>query len=163
MDEMAFPGFWTTLTRLLMAALFCGCIGLERQFHLGGRAAGLRTHVLVGVGACLFMLVSLAVGGGAHDPGRVAAQVVTGIGFLGAGTIIRHRDSVHGLTTAASIWAASAVGLVAGLGWFAGALLGTAVIMAVLWGLRGLTHGPHAPLPRLADPDDAADADEGSV
>jgi putative Mg2+ transporter-C (MgtC) family protein len=155
------PEFWETLARLLTAVLLCGVIGLERQLHVVGRAAGLRTHALVGIGACLFMQISLAVGGDAHDPGRVAAQVVTGIGFLGGGTIIRHRDSVHGLTTAASIWAASAVGLAAGLGWYAGAVLATAVVVGVLWGLRGLTHGPHALLPSLADKEGAAGPEDG--
>lgn len=154
------PEFWATLSRLLTAVVLCGVIGLERQLHVVGRAAGLRTHALVGVGACLFMQISLLLGGDTHDPGRVAAQVVTGIGFLGGGTIIRHRDSVHGLTTAASIWAASAVGLAAGVGWYAGAVLATVVIVGVLWGLRGLTHGPHALLPSLADTEAAADADE---
>jgi putative Mg2+ transporter-C (MgtC) family protein len=136
MYEFALPGFWTTLLRLLFAALFCGAVGFEREIHLGGRVAGLRTHMVVGVGSCLYMLISMALGGSGNDPGRVAAQVVTGIGFVGAGTIIRHRDSVHGLTTAASIWAAAAIGMAAGLGWYAGAFLSALVVVCVLWGVR---------------------------
>ena len=108
--------------RLLLAAALSGTVGLERDIR--GRAAGLRTNLLVGLGAGAFMMVSMLVGG---DPGRIAAQVVSGIGFLGAGVIIREGFSVHGLTTAASLWVSAAIGLVAGAG-FAGA----AVMVTVL-------------------------------
>ncbi|MFH1552492.1 MAG: MgtC/SapB family protein, partial [Candidatus Omnitrophota bacterium] len=105
------------LLRILMSALFAGCIGIEREIH--GRAAGLRTHILVCVGSTLFMLTSIMVCVnyghiGQVDPSRIAAGVVTGIGFLGAGAIIRYGASIHGLTTAASIWAVAAVGLAVG-------------------------------------------------
>jgi putative Mg2+ transporter-C (MgtC) family protein len=157
MVDIHLPGFWSTLFRLSMALVFCGAVGIEREIHLGGRVAGLRTHVLVGVGSCLYMLVSLAVGGTDHDPGRVAAQVVTGIGFIGAGTIIRHRDNVHGLTTAASVWAAAAIGLAAGIGWFAGALLTSLLVIGTLWGLRNVSHGPN---PRFHPPVEDEETEE---
>ncbi|HOS94427.1 MAG TPA: MgtC/SapB family protein [Armatimonadota bacterium] len=121
----------TTALRLAAAIGLCGVIGLERQLHR--QSAGFRTHILVGVGACLVMMLSIIVGGADHDPGRIAAQVVTGVGFLGAGTIIRQRDSIRGLTTAASVWCASAVGLAAGAGWFQGAAMATAGVLISLW------------------------------
>ena len=108
--------------RLLAATLLSGIIGLERE--RGERAAGLRTHALVGLGSCLVMIVS-AFGfedwhysPGALDPSRIAAQVVSGIGFLGAGVIIFQRDggAVRGLTTAASVWVVAAIGLAVGGG-----------------------------------------------
>jgi putative Mg2+ transporter-C (MgtC) family protein len=103
------------VTRLLLASLLGGCLGLEREIH--GRPAGFRTHLLVSLGACLFAVCSLEL----HrifgvDPGRIAAQVVTGIGFLGAGAIIREKASIRGLTTAACLWVAAALGLACGFG-----------------------------------------------
>jgi len=94
--------------KLVLSLLFGGVVGFEREAH--GRAAGLRTHILVCVGSCLIMLTSVYMFNAykdmaACDPSRIAAGVVTGIGFLGAGTILRYRGSVIGLTTAASIWA----------------------------------------------------------
>lgn len=158
MEGAIFPGFWTTLLRMLVAALFCGAIGLERQIHVAGRAAGLRTHMMVGIGAALYVLVGIGLAGHGSDPGRIGAQVVTGIGFLGAGTIIRHRNGVHGLTTAASIWTAAAVGLAAGAGWYAGALVATLVAIGTLLGLRGFTER----LERLDQPvPEAADRTDG--
>ena len=102
------------IMRLFLASFLSGLVGFERETH--GRAAGLRTHILVGVGATLFMLVSLYVAstygeGGSSDPARIAAQIVTGIGFLGAGTILRFGSSIRGLTTAASIWGVAAIGI----------------------------------------------------
>src|SRR5512138_1460619 len=101
-----------TLGKLLLAAILGGIIGLEREIH--GRPAGFRTHLLVSLGSCLFVLTSIhfytAFGNFSGtqpvgvDPGRVAAQVVTGIGFLGAGAIIRERFAIRGLTTAACLW-----------------------------------------------------------
>jgi putative Mg2+ transporter-C (MgtC) family protein len=117
---------------LVLSLILCGFIGLERESH--GRAAGLRTHILVGLSSTLIVLASIylsetAKGGFASDPGRVAAGVVTGIGFIGAGTIMRFRASIKGLTTAASIWAAAAVGLSIGSGFYMGALTATALIL----------------------------------
>jgi putative Mg2+ transporter-C (MgtC) family protein len=110
--------------KLLLAVIFGGVVGWQRETH--DRPAGLRTHVLVSVGSCTYMLVSLRTPG---DPGRIAAQVATGMGFLGAGTIIRHGNIVRGLTTAASLWAVAAVGLCIGRG---GMALSVAAITTVL-------------------------------
>ena len=115
---------------LLLSLILCGLIGLERESH--GRAAGLRTHILVGISSTLIILTSIYMSSGRgiiSDPGRVAAGVVTGIGFIGAGTIMRFRASIKGLTTAASIWAAAAVGLAIGSGFYLGALVTTAMIL----------------------------------
>ncbi len=117
---------------LLLSLILCGLIGLERESH--GRAAGLRTHILVGISSTLLVLTSIYMSrssgsGIVSDPGRVAAGIVTGIGFIGAGTIMRFRASIKGLTTAASIWAAAAVGLAVGSGFYLGALVTTALIL----------------------------------
>ncbi len=127
--------------RLAMAAALGSVIGLERERLLW--AAGLRTHMLVCTGACLFMLVSAFgfgdVAGQSHvvlDPSRVAAQVVSGIGFLGAGTILLRGEMLKGLTTAASIWAVAAIGLASGGGLYVPALAATAIVFAILAGVK---------------------------
>ena len=118
-------------------------LGLERE--LREREAGLRTHLLVSVGSALFTLVSaygfhafLASGQSVvrADPSRIAAQIVTGIGFLGAGAIIRQGLSVRGLTTAATLWVVAAIGLAAGAGYYSAAVITTAVALVSLWPLR---------------------------
>ncbi|MGB2630755.1 MAG: MgtC/SapB family protein [Candidatus Omnitrophota bacterium] len=124
------------LVRLFLAALFGAFVGLEREIH--GRAAGLRTHILVALGSALFMITSLLVGAsyghlGDVDPSRIAAGVVTGIGFLGAGAIIRFGASIRGLTTAASIWAVAAIGLAVGTGLYVAAGFTTFLVVAVLF------------------------------
>jgi putative Mg2+ transporter-C (MgtC) family protein len=131
---------WELILRLLAAAVFGSVIGFERERAV--RAAGLRTHMLVCVGSCLVMVVS-AYGFSSvlseHvvlDPSRVAAQVVSGIGFLGAGSIILRKESVRGLTTAASIWATAAIGLAAGGGLYTAAVASTAIILLILAGLK---------------------------
>jgi len=106
------------ILRLLLACVLGGLIGYEREAH--GRPAGLRTHILVCIGAAMFTIISGAYSGQNADPGRVASQVVTGIGFLGAGTIIRQGSIIKGLTTAASLWTTAAIGMavgVVGVGW----------------------------------------------
>ena len=106
------------VVRLVIALLIGGAIGLEREFK--GKPAGMRTNILICVGSCLIMIVSIQIARTAPqtgDPARIAAQVVTGIGFLGAGTIIRSRFHIVGLTTAATIWALSAIGLAIGAGY----------------------------------------------
>ena len=127
------------LCRLLLASFLGGLIGLEREIH--GRPAGFRTHLLVSLGSCLFTITSIEIyrifgnfAGGAVgvDPGRVAAQVVTGIGFLGAGAIIRERASIRGLTTAACLWVAAALGVTCGIGLFWLAVSVTLVALANL-------------------------------
>lgn len=122
------------IIRLLLATVLSGLIGFERERH--GRAAGLRTHMLVCVGAALVMLTAMHLMTFSEaDPGRFAAQVVSGIGFLGAGTIIRSRASVRGLTTAASLWAVAGVGLAVGSGFFVGAIAATIIMLVVLLAL----------------------------
>jgi putative Mg2+ transporter-C (MgtC) family protein len=124
------------LLRLALAGALGGLIGLERE--LREREAGLRTHLLVSVGAALFTIVG-AYGFSSFrltDPTRVAAQIVTGIGFLGAGAIIRQGFSIRGLTTAATLWVVAAVGLAAGAGYYSCALITTALVLFALWPLR---------------------------
>jgi putative Mg2+ transporter-C (MgtC) family protein len=122
--------FLTTAIRLILAFVLGSLIGLERE-RKGGHA-GLRTHILVCVGSALIMLTSIYVfelyqGKTGIDPGRIAAGVVTGIGFLGAGTIIRGSSGIKGLTTAASVWASAAIGLAVGCGYISAALIGTLI------------------------------------
>ncbi len=135
------PSDLEMLGRLLLTLVLSGLIGLERQVHR--RDAGLRTHILVALGSCLIMLTSIYVfdiykDQVALDPVRIAAGVVTGIGFLGAGTIIREPDGVKGLTTAASLWVVSAIGLAAGIGFNKMAILATILVLIVLHFLRYL-------------------------
>jgi putative Mg2+ transporter-C (MgtC) family protein len=125
--------------RLLLTLVLSGLIGLERQVHR--RDAGLRTHILVALGSCLIMLTSLYVfdiykDQVALDPVRIAAGVVTGIGFLGAGTIIRESDGVRGLTTAASLWVVAGIGLAVGVGFNKIAIYTTFLVLMVLHFLR---------------------------
>ena len=131
------------LARLVVAGVLAGAIGTEREIR--EREAGLRTHLLVGVGAALFTIVSAYAwtdfnfssrDGVTYDPTRIAAQIVTGIGFLGAGAIIRHGLSVRGLTTAASLWVVAAIGMAAGAGYYSGAIIATVVVLVSLWPLR---------------------------
>jgi putative Mg2+ transporter-C (MgtC) family protein len=131
---------WELVGRLAAAALLGSAIGFERERAL--RAAGLRTHMLVCVGSCLVMIVS-AYGFNSVlservvlDPSRMAAQVVSGIGFLGAGAIILRKDSVRGLTTAASVWATAAIGLASGAGLYVAAAASTVIILVILAGLK---------------------------
>lgn len=121
--------------RLILAAVLSGLVGFERETH--GRAAGFRTHILVCVGAALITMVSMYMaeiyqGIAQADPGRIAAQIVTGVGFLGAGTILRFRASVRGLTTAASLWTAAGIGMATGCGFFQGAMFATVVVLVCL-------------------------------
>jgi putative Mg2+ transporter-C (MgtC) family protein len=122
--------------RLALALTVGAVIGLERERR--GRPAGLRTFILVALGSCLFMLVSIYVANlnGRGDPARIAAQVVTGIGFLGGGLLLRTGDTVRGLTTAAGIWAVAALGLAAGAGMYTVTVVGTALVLIVLAVLR---------------------------
>ncbi|CAB3970333.1 methyltransferase [Burkholderia cenocepacia] len=129
------------VSRLLLAALLGSIVGIERE-RLSW-AAGLRTHMLVAVGAALVMVVS-AFGFAdiqnaknvSLDPSRVAAQVVSGIGFLGAGSIMLRGEIIRGLTTAASLWVVAAVGLAVGGGMYVAAIAATAIVLAILAGLK---------------------------
>ena len=121
------------LMRLIVATLLGGLVGMERQIH--HKPAGLRTHILVSIGACMCMIVGISINkefGDGIDPSRIAAQVVSGIGFLGAGTIMVTKASVKGLTTAASIWATSALGLAIGNGMFFAASVAAVIMVTVL-------------------------------
>lgn len=119
--------------KLLIAILAGGGIGLEREFRR--KPAGLRTNILICVGSAMLMDLSIAIAADGGDPGRIAAQVVTGIGFLGAGTILHTRGTITGLTSAATIWVVAAIGLTAGAGLHFEALAATATVMVVLRGL----------------------------
>ncbi len=132
---------WELVVRLLLAVVLCGLVGLERETR--GQAAGLRTHVVVGLGAALFTVVS-AYGfadAGVSDPTRIAAQIVSGIGFLGAGAILRTGGSVRGLTTAGTLWVVAALGMAAGAGAYAAAIAATLVLVPAIVVLRSL-RGP---------------------
>ena len=132
------PSDLELLGRLLLAAVLGGAIGAERE--LNDQAAGLRTHMLLTIGACLFTLVSAyGFGSGPRDPSRLAAQIVTGIGFLGGGAIVRHGLTVKGLTTAASIWATASVGVAVGAGQYVLGVGGAVLVSVTLLGLRRLS------------------------
>ncbi|MFH0771454.1 MAG: MgtC/SapB family protein [Candidatus Omnitrophota bacterium] len=125
--------------RLLLAAFLSGLVGYEREIH--GRLAGFRTHILVCVGSTLIMLTSMHIfdvyrGLVTPDPARIAAQVVSGIGFLGAGTIIRFKASVRGLTTAASLWTVAGIGLAVGSGLYLPAVTTTIIVLMTLFFLN---------------------------
>jgi putative Mg2+ transporter-C (MgtC) family protein len=133
--------WWDVLLRVAVAAGLGGAIGIERE--LREREAGFRTHLLVSVGAALFTLVSayawgdFVFGGGVtFDPTRVAAQIVTGIGFLGAGAIIRQGLTVRGLTTAATLWVVAAIGMASGAGYYTAAVISTVLVLLTLGPLR---------------------------
>lgn len=132
----ATPSEIEQLARLALAAGLGGVIGTERE--LADQPAGLRTHMLLSIGACLFTVVSAYAFGSGGDPSRLAAQIVTGVGFLGGGAILRHGASIRGLTTAASIWATCAVGVAVGTGRYVLSLGGTVLILATLVVLRAL-------------------------
>ena len=147
------------IQRLLTAALLGSILGFERE--LRQKSAGLRTNILIAIGSALFTLMSyeLAAEAGGADPGRVAAQIVTGIGFLGAGAIMRNNGGVQGLTTAATVWVNAAVGVAAGGGEYHLAFIATGITVAVLLVLQPLeglierrfakpdrsTHRPNSP------------------
>jgi len=127
------------IMRLVLSVFLGGVIGLERQLHR--RTAGLRTHILVCLGSCLIMLTSMYVfdiysNRVALDPARIASGVITGIGFLGAGAIIREREGVRGLTTAASLWMVAGIGLAVGCGFRNAAIYTTILAFVALYLLR---------------------------
>ena len=136
---------WEGVVRLLLVVVLAGAVGLERE--LRDQEAGLRTHMLVGLGAALFVITGnfawseLEFGndvGVVLDPSRVVAYVITGIGFLGAGTIIKHGINIKGLTTAASLWVVAAVGVTVGAGEYGLGIVATAIVLLSLWPMRKL-------------------------
>jgi len=125
------------LWRLLAATVMGAAIGIEREYH--AKEAGIRTHLLVALGSCLFMILSaygfdafLAKEHTSFDPSRIASQVVTGIGFIGAGTIILQKQMVRGLTTAAGLWVTAAIGLACGIGMYVIAVVTTVLVLVSL-------------------------------
>ena len=118
------------ILKLVLSTVLGGIIGFERE--VGNRPAGLKTHILVSIGATLIMLVSKYGFGHGADPARLAAQVVSGIGFLGAGTILRTGNTVQGLTTAASLWVCAGIGLAIGSGFYFGAVISVILVMLSL-------------------------------
>jgi putative Mg2+ transporter-C (MgtC) family protein len=128
--------------RMLIAAILGAGIGFEREIH--DHPAGMRTHLLVALGSAIFTELSIfgfgaaAGGSGAVDPTRIAAQIVSGIGFLGAGAILKYGTSIRGLTTAASLWATAAVGMAVGAGSWIVAVVGAAIILFSLWPLNSV-------------------------
>lgn len=134
--------FYDYIMRLLVALVIGGVVGLERELH--GKPAGIRTNMLMCIGACLIMIISIEVSRTAAstaDPGRIAAQVITGVGFLCAGTIIRSRFHVSGLTTAATIWVLAALGLAIGAGYILLSVVGAALITITLVFVRYVESG----------------------
>ena len=117
-----------TLIRIILALILGFAIGFERKMRF--KEAGPRTHTIVCIGSCLFTLLSVKAFAGA-DPARIAAQIVPGIGFIGAGMIFYHKETIHGLTTAAGIWATAAIGMAAGAGWYIVSIIATALIIFV--------------------------------
>jgi putative Mg2+ transporter-C (MgtC) family protein len=134
--------------RLLAGAVLGAAVGAEREIH--GHSAGMRTHLLVAVGAAMFTVLGIFAfgatdGPGGADPSRIAAQIVSGIGFLGAGAILKDGLSIRGLTTAASLWAVAAVGMSVGAGQYLIALVGTVIILVSLWPLNLIADRLHSP------------------
>ncbi len=133
---------WQVLLRLGCAMLIGGVVGTEREYT--HRPAGMRTHMLVAIGACAVMLTSQMIFtqyrayGATPDPARLSAQVITGMGFLGAGTIMKEGVTIKGLTTAASIWATACMGIAVGGGYYSVALIGAAFMMITLVVFEGL-------------------------
>ena len=125
------PEMHVLITRIVIAGFLGGIIGAEREFR--AKIAGTRTHLLVAVGAALMMIVSRYGFDGQGDPGRVAAQIVSGIGFIGAGAIMVNKHAVHGLTTAAGIWVAAGIGMAVASGMYA---IGIATTLISLVGLE---------------------------
>lgn len=134
--------------RLLAGAVLGAAVGAEREIH--GHPAGMRTHLLVAVGSAMFTVLGIFAFAAPNapvssDPARIAAQIVSGIGFLGAGAILKDGLSIRGLTTAASLWAVAAVGMSAGAGEYVIALVGTVIILVSLWPLNRIADRLHSP------------------
>jgi putative Mg2+ transporter-C (MgtC) family protein len=121
---------WNFILRICAAGILGGLIGLEREFR--AKEAGVRTHFIVALGSALFMIISQFAFSGRFDAARVAAQVVSGIGFIGAGVIIFQKNAVRGLTTAAGLWVAAAIGMAAGAGMYIVATAATVMVVVCL-------------------------------
>ncbi len=117
------------ILRLFLALVLGLAIGFERKMRF--KEAGIRTHTIVSMGSCLFMLISMFAFEGEADAARIAAQIVSGIGFLGAGMIFYHKETIHGLTTAAGIWTTAAIGMASGAGWYIISIVATVLIILI--------------------------------
>ncbi|MEX1307417.1 MAG: MgtC/SapB family protein [Eubacteriales bacterium] len=135
--------FWDIMLRLAIALAAGASIGTQREYKKG-TSAGLRTHSLVSLGACLAMLTNeflyIKFGGSSTDIARMAAYVISGIGFLGAGSIIKDGIRVRGLTTAAGLWVVACLGITAGAGFYSATAIGTALVFIVMWSLKTLEY-----------------------
>ena len=141
------------LVRLVLAVVLGALIGFDRETR--AKPAGLRTFAIVSLGACIFTLVGVMAFTGAAETSRVVSTIITGVGFLGAGTIIQRRSGVLGLTTAAGIWAAAGIGMAVGIGLYTLAVGGTLSIVAALWVLGWLAER----VPKSPDDLDAGEDD----
>ncbi len=142
--------FFLVFACILAAALFAGIIGFEREYH--GHSAGLRTHMLVAVGSAVLMVVSIwgfPTWEMVRDPARLSAQVISGIGFLGAGTIIQTGTDIKGLTTATTLWIVMSIGLAAGAGQFTIAAVATVFTFLILVSLRKIEHLANKRAPKV--------------
>lgn len=139
---------------IVLAVVLGASIGIEREFS--GKAAGLRTNVLICLGAAAFTIISKRMGGESDSLTRIAAQIVTGVGFLGAGAIIQDRGGVHGLTTAATIWFVASLGMACGAGFYELAVIMTLLAVFVLIGLRQIQR----PLKRYVQKHQSQDASD---
>ena len=146
--------FGPNLINLLVAAGLSALVGFEREYNK--RDAGLRTHIMVGMGAALFTIVGAELG---QDPTRIAAQVVSGIGFIGAGTIFRAGDNIKGLTTAAGLWTVAGIGVTAGFGMLELAVTATLVALLVLFGLLPVVDQIRGRNGKAEEADDPASGD----
>lgn len=153
MDALALAFDAQMFLRLVVATILGAVVGYERE--QAGKEAGVRTHGMVSLGAALFTVVSI-YGFNSGDPGRVAAQIVTGIGFLGAGAILRHRGNIYGLTTAATLWVTAAIGLAVGVGMV---LMSVATTVLIIFLLR---FGPRSGLFHLRTNTDAPSEEKRS-
>ena len=143
------------IRRLVTAALLGAALGIERE--LRQKDAGLRTNILIAVGSALFTIMSIEMAGPAGDPTRIAAQIVTGIGFLGAGAIMRRENAVQGLTTAAAVWVNAAMGVAAGAGSYHLAFIATGITLAALMVLHPIERHLARRVARLAPKADKPD------
>ena len=157
------------MVQVSLAALLASIIGLERETH--GHSAGLRTTMLIGIGSCLFTTLSIhafPIIGASQDTARVAAQIVTGVGFLGTGALFRDQNRTKGLTTAATIWVVAALGMAVGVGAYALAVFSTALVFITLRILQPISQRlstvngePHPHDQAQDSADDESDDDNG--
>jgi putative Mg2+ transporter-C (MgtC) family protein len=140
------------LLELALAVVLGGLIGFEREWK--NKPAGLRTNILICMSAVLFTEISYRVGLAGGDPGRIASQILAGVGFLGAGTILHHKGSVSGLTSAATIWMVTAIGVTLGWGAYVDAIAATALVLVVLAGMQRAENwiNAHRPAPPDGEP-----------